>query len=345
MRTRTRRLVRSGARLVVVNALVLIGLLLGAEALVRVAAPGVVPAGADEALFTYGANADGTSSYTLTPGASGDAYGASVRVTANGAWRYADADTTGPATLLIGDSVTMGLGVDPEQTFAGRLARGAHVANPSVLGWAAADYRRAVEARLSGARLGADSLRAVVVVWCLNDLYPEGQPIPIAAAQRASAEAPRASWRERAYQAVRLGAAAPLAWLGRHSRLYRWARTVPTDAQARTYAYDRSLYTEAAYQADRDRAFGQIRAIRDTLAARQIPLTVAVVPQAPQLRSAPPDTVPQDTVRARLARLGVAMLDLTPRLAESDFLTGDGTHLSPPGHARVAEALRPLVQN
>ncbi len=325
-------------RTVAVNVAVFFVLLLAAEALVRVAAPTVVPAGADEALFTYAANADGTASYGLTPGASGVAYGADVQVAPDGTWDYADADTSGAAVLLVGDSVTMGLGVAPAETFAGRLARlpGVRIANPSVLGWAAADYRRTVEERLG------DSLRAVVLVWCLNDLYPEGQPIPIAAAERVAAAAPTATLGQRVYQAVRLGGSRPLAWLNRHSRLYRWVRTVPTDVSGRAFAFDRALYTEPAYQADRDRAFGQIRAIRDTLAARRVPLTVAVVPEAPQLETG--DTAPQDTLRARLATLGIRHLDLTPALSDGAYLTGDGTHLSPTGHAAVATALRPLVE-
>ncbi len=325
-------------RLVVVNVAVFLALLLVAEAVVRVAAPGVVPAGADAALFTYAANADGTASYRLTAGASGVAYGAAVRVSTDGTWHYAGADTTGAAVLLLGDSVTMGLGVAPAETFAGRLAGlpGVRIANPSVLGWAAADYRRAVDAR------HGDSLRAVVLVWCLNDLYPEGQMIPIAAAERVAAAAPTATFGQRAYQAVRLGAARPLAWLGRHSRLYRWVRTVPTDAAGRAFAFDRALYTEPAHQADRDRAFGQLRIIRDTLAARRVPLTVALVPEAPQIGTG--DTVPQDTLAARLAALGIRHVDLSPALSAGDFLTGDGTHLSPAGHAAVAAALRPLVE-
>ncbi len=326
-----------------VNAAVLLALLLAAEAVVRIAAPGIVPAGADAALFTYAANADGSASYRLAPGASGEAYGVAMQVSPDGTWVYTDADTTGAAVLLVGDSVTMGLGVAPDETFAGRLAAlpGVRIANPSVLGWAAADYRRAVVARLAGRRL-ADSLRAVVVVWCLNDLYPEGQPIPIAAAERVAAAAPTASLGQRAYQAVRLGAARPLEWLGRHSRLYRWVRTVPTDAAGRAFAFDRALYTEPAHQADRDRAFGQLRMVRDVLAARRVPFVVTIVPEAPQLATG--DTVPQDTLRARLDALGIRHVDLMPALTPGDFLTGDGTHLSPTGHAAAAEALRPLVE-
>ncbi len=345
MRTRTvrsgrRRGGRFGAalRLAAVNAAVFLALLLAAEAFVRVAAPGIVPAAADEALFSFAANADRTASYHLTPGASGDAYGAAVRVSPDGTWAYADADTAGAAVLLVGDSVTMGLGVAPDETFAGRLAHlpGVHVANPSVLGWAAADYRRAIEARLS------DSLRAVVLVWCLNDLYPEGQPLPIAAAERAAAAAPTATLGQRTYQAVRVGAASQLAWLNRYSRLYRLVRTVATDASGRAFAFDRSLYTDQAHQPDRDRAFRQLRAIRDTLAAHHVPFTVVVVPEAPQVETG--DTVPQDTLRARLASLGIRHVDLRPALSSGDFLTGDGTHLSPAGHAAVAAVLRPLIE-
>ena len=330
------------ARIVAVNAAVFVGLLLAAEALVRVLAPGVVPAGADDSLFVWTVFADGRAGWRLRPGASGEAYGARVSVTPDGTWAYtAETATSGPDVLLIGDSVTMGLGIDSDLTFAGRLAAlpGVRVANPSVPGWATADVRRAVSSRLEARH---DSLSQVIVVWCLNDLYPDGQPIPQAAAAERAARAPEATVGERTFQTVRSGARGPLAWLDRHSRLYRWARTVPPDASGQTYAFDRALYTDPAHQADRDRAFADIAAIRDTVAAHGLPLLVAVVPEAPQFRTG--DTVPQDTIRARLERLGVRTVDLTPRLSARDFLTGDGTHLAASGHAAVARVLHEVLR-
>ena len=327
-------------RLLAANAAVLAGLLLVAEALVRLLAPGVVPAGADDALFVLRPHAAGAA-WHLRPSAAGESYGVRIAVDRNGNQVYpaetdADDDTTAANWLLLGDSVTMGLGVAPDATFAGRLAAlpGLRVRNPSVLGWAAPDYRRAVA--------GHRGMAAVTLVWCLNDLYPDGLPIPIATAAATAAAAPRATLGQRTFQFAKSAAAGPLAWLNRHSRLYRWARTVPTDAAGRTYAYDRALYTDAARQPDRDRAFAEIAGLRDTLAARGVPLTVVLVPESPQVGTG--DTAPQDTLRARLAVLGVRTLDLAPVLSRPEhFLTGDATHLSPAGHAVAARALRALA--
>ena len=336
-------------RVLAVNAAVLAGLLLAAEALVRVAAPGVVPAGADDGLFEWRPHASGAS-WHLRPGATGESYGTQIAVDRNGAQVYAaetDAptDTTAGLWFLIGDSVAMGLGVAPDATFAGRLAArpGSRVVNPSVLGWAAPDYRRAAVDLADAVEAGRTrALAAVTLVWCLNDLYPDGQPIPVATAATQAAAAPRAPLGPRAFQAVKQRAARPLAWLGRHSRLYRWARTVPPDAAGRTYTYDRSLYTDPAFQPNRDRAFADVAVARDALARFGIPLTVVVVPESPQVGTA--DTVPQDTLRARFAALGMRSLDLTPLLDRREhFLTGDATHLSAAGHAVAADALRTLA--
>ncbi len=345
MRTRRGRLARL-ASVLAINAAVAGVLLLAGEALVRVAAPGVVPAGADASLFRLRPPAGGPGAmWTLRPGAQGVSYGVRVGVGPRATWAYAadtDADTL--AWLLVGDSVTMGLGVEPDTTFAGRLAAlsGVRIDNPSVLGWAASDYRRAVGAHLAEGGRPA----AVTLVWCLNDLYPDGQPIPVAAAAEQTAAAPDAPLGARVYQTVRRRAATPLAWLGRHSRLYRWVRTVPTGAVRRTYAYDRALYTDAARQPDRDRAFAALAAVRDTLRARRIPFSVALVPEAPQIAALAADTAPQDTLRARLAGLGIRAVDLAPALRRAGgrlFLTGDATHLSAAGHAVVARALQPLA--
>ena len=349
MRTRTRRpgQVRRAARVLAANAAVLAALLLAGEALVRLLAPGIVPAGADDALFTLVRHGSGAA-WALRPGATGESYGVRIAVGPDGTQRYdaeTDTDTTAAQWLLLGDSVTMGLGVAPDATFAGRLAArpGLRVLNPSVLGWAAPDYRRAAAAALvavdAGQRRAPD---AVTIVWCLNDLYPDGQPVPLATAAATAAAAPRATLGQRAFQLAKSAGAGPLAWLNRRSRLYRWARTVPTDAAGRTYGYDRALYTDAARQPDRDRAFAEIATIRDTLAARGVPFTVALVPESPQVGTG--DAAPQDTLRARFAALGVRTLDLAPVLDRAEhFLTGDATHLSPSGHAAAAAALRALA--
>lgn len=334
-----------------VNAAVLAGLLLAAEALVRIAAPRLVPVGADDVLFEWRRHASG-GAWHLRPGAAGESYGTRITVGRDGAQVYAaetDApdDTTAGRWFLLGDSVAMGLGVEPDSTFAGRLAAipGSRVHNPSVLGWAAPDYRRAAVDLLYAVDVGhTRAPAAVTLVWCLNDLYPDGLPIPVATAATQAAAAPRAPLGPRAFQAVKQRAAGPLAWLGRHSRLYRWARTVLPDAAGRTYAYDRALYTDPAFQADRDRAFADVAVARDELARFGIPLAVVVVPESPQLRTRPADTVPQDTVRARFAALGIRTLDLTPLLDRPEhFLTADATHLSAAGHAVAADALQALA--
>lgn len=327
---RRRRLLK----VLAVNVIAVVALAAGAEVAVRKLAPDVVAAGADATLFEYRHSGTG-GSWTLRPNASGMSYGVRVAADDEGYWAYSSRPADSSASwLLLGDSVTMGLGVTPDSTFAGRLAAHVQVRNPSILGWSAADYRRA-------AGWAAPSVDRAVLVWCLNDLYPDGQPLPQVAADETRATAPAAPAALRARMWLRRVGSPVFRWLDRHSRAYRWARTVPTRAAQRQYAYDRSLYVEPVYQPARDAAFEALLATADSFRQAGVPLTVVLVPGADQLRTR--DWAPQDTVRHRLRGADVELVDLADVFVragpEGLFLTGDGLHLSTAGHRVVARAL------
>ena len=325
---------RRVGRVVLANVVGVVGLLLALEGGVRVLRPDIGPAGSEAALLLDSAfvDAEGATA-ALRPGAEGVANGERVRVDGRGWHRLAgNADAEGaPPWLWLGDSILFGVGVPADSGLAGRLAarqNTARVLSPAVLGWGTQDYRRRLDAAL------ASGLRParVTVVWCLNDADP-GRPS--APGTVALAEDLR-----------RKG----VSWLNRHSRLYRLAKDAALDRPARYYAYDRAFYPpllDARIErpaARIDTALAHLRAVRDTLAARDVPFDVVVVPYEPQLR-ADGDRLPQLALVPRLRRWGVPVLDLADAFAAVPgdpadlYLWSDGIHLSARGHAVAAEAV------
>src|SRR5262245_39144253 len=131
-----------------ISAVVAVLLLAAAEVGVRLAFPEVNFRGVDRGLF---APAPWSGGYTNAPGFSGRVFGATARTDEHG-FR---ADRTGhrsfdPAresVLVLGDSVTFGVGVEDGRTFADLLAAArphSNVINAAVIGYGFEDYDAAL---------------------------------------------------------------------------------------------------------------------------------------------------------------------------------------------------------
>ena len=326
---------RRWAGVLAANVVGVVLVLLLLEGAVRVLRPDVGPSGTDAALFLDDAFVDAEGATVgLRPGAEGTSNGAPVHVDDDGFHTYvgnATADSA-EAWLWLGDSVLFGIGVAADSTVAGRIAARqdtARVLNPAVIGWGPGDYRRRLEAAL------ADGLRParITVLWCLNDALPPRPLVPTETPALASA------WQ------------AATAWLNVHSRLYRLTKDAALDRPARYFEHDRRLYEPlAAASASRpaapvDRALAEVWALRDTLAARGVPLDVVVVPYEPQLRPGG-SRAPQRALVPLLRTRGVPTLDLADAFAGAAgddpgalYLWSDGIHLSVRGHAVAADAI------
>ena len=216
--------------------------------------------------------------------------------------------------MILGDSVTLGYGLRPEQAYPQVLqdlldARGqpAEVFNVAFSGWSTRQERIAYE-RI-GRRYHPDD---VVVAICLNDI-PE--------IHNNLARPPRV------LQAL-------------HARSALVRRLV--GAQRREIHDVEELFTVPESPNVRDafaRFFEELRRLRGEVEADGARLSLAVLPFRMQLASADPPRV-QERIAAFGAADGIPVLDLLPVLrpmGESGFLDYD--HLSASGARRVAEAL------
>jgi hypothetical protein len=311
---------KAWAKIVGVNLLGLLTLLVVVELSIRVVFPEIIPRGTDRRLFADSIYGDAPG---LQVGGSGLSDGQEFEVDEDGFWRYADvrADSL-PAWLFLGDSVTMGIGVPPDSTFAGRIAAAidtVRLLNPSMIGYAARHYEDVTQA-LSGA---VPSLRRVVLFWCLNDVYDASLADP--------------------GQALRSAVAPILTFLRRHVRTYEWIKAVAADRPRVYYSHDAALYVRGLPES----SVRELKAIAAGAEAAGARLDVVVMPYEYQVRRMGEDSVlgPQRAVAAVGDSLGISVHDpshfLTAQNAESSdlYLFGDGIHLSNRGHRLLAEYL------
>lgn len=324
---------RSWVRITGINVALTLLLLAAIEAGVRLTHPEITQLGTDSTLVqdsVYGAVPG------LRPGASGTSNGARFTVDADGFWAYETAtDTASTAWLLLGDSVTMGIGVPPESTFVGRLAAAVdttRLLNPSLIGYGVHHYAQLLEifTEPSSAHHRPD-LRRVTLFWCLNDVFA-GLPV---------APAPGG-------QLVR--AAEPLlGWLRRHVYTYQWLKALLFDRPRTYFEHDRRFYTPASTHWQATRA--ALERIAQACAAQNLRCDLVLLPYAYQLRPEVPADVftPQAMLREALAGTPLHLYDPAPQMAAAAdtaddwFLYGDGIHFSQAGHAWLAAYLRAEV--
>lgn len=312
---------RAVLRVVAVNAVVFVVLAGFIEGCVRLTHPSIGPLGTDSVLV-----ADGRfgSSPGPRPGATGYSNGARFQATPDGFWHYsANGDTAGASWLLLGDSVTMGIGVTPDSTFAGRLAsyvKNVRVLNPSLIGFSSDDY---VEVLASVASSTPD-LSRVTIFWCLNDVYSRGAVV------------------EDPGQNVRRTLGPILQFVYEHVYTYQWLKAVLFDRPQAYYRHDAQLYRDPELL---EGAIFNLLAIEDQCREKQIRCEIVLIPYEYQLRpNAEEDRFkPQDVLGNRLdgSRLTVHDPSESLRQAAGDpsdlFLYGDGIHLSSKGHSVLAD--------
>jgi lysophospholipase L1-like esterase len=219
--------------------------------------------------------------------------------------------------LVLGDSVTFGVGVDARETFAGRL-QAAHASikiwNTAVVGYSLEDYWAVLQEFLAT----HPPPTRVLLFLCLNDpmdrqrLNPETESLP----QRT------------------------LGFLRRNSRLYIVAKGVFTDRSQSYWRHDLAYYDSA--NSHFKRALDHLDRIRARLVEAGIPLLVVVLPYEYQLRDPTVgNRLPQRMLAEQFARMHIAFIDLYDAFAAHAgpvadlFLYRDPMHLSAAGHALV----------
>ncbi len=292
-------------------------LLLLAELGVRWAVPQANQADTERALFDVSGEF-----VRWRPRASGISFGRSVDIDEFG-FRDLGARPEAPTEswLLLGDSVTFGVGIDARDTFAGRL-QAAHASvkiwNTAVVGYSLVDYWAVLQDFLAT----HPPPTRVLLFLCLNDPMDPQRLNP-------EAEGPL----ERA-----------LGFLRRNSRLYIVAKGVMTDRSQSYFRNDLAYYDSASPFLER--AVDLLDRIHERLNQAGIPLLVVVLPYEYQLRDPTPENrLPQRMLAEQFAKLHIVSLDLYDAFAahvgraDDLFLYRDPMHLSVSGHALVYDEI------
>ncbi len=326
-------------------------LLLALEGAVRALFPQVNFRGIERGLF---APASWPGGYANARGFSGRVFGAKASIDEHG-FR---ADSTGhrrfdPArdtVLVLGDSVSFGVGVEDGKTFADLLAKARpqrNVLNASVIGYGFDDYATALPALLDAQATGL-RVREVILGVCLNDGAPSSKAAILEQAARERGEQPPVVSESASHGAVARMVAAANAFLRERSKLYLLIKSGFRDAAESYFLADRPFYDDNVAV---ERAFAHLDNVVEALVERGIPLTVVVFPYAYQLRPGSDARVwlPQKLLLDHLAARGVPSIDLAEALRRDQATTGhpfsayflfdDPMHLSPAGHEVAARAL------
>ncbi len=265
----------------------------------------------------------------LTPGSCGFSNGVSVKISPFGFRECSTKiDTSQISWLILGDSVTFGIGVEADSTVAGRLQsslRSLNILNPATLGYAIQDYENLVN-HFIFKQNNKFRIAKILLFWCLNDIY---LVVP-------DWETPGGSWR------YLLGDV--LKFIRCHSRFYMLCKTTFFDRPKSYYLFDEKFYE--TNRPEFRNAIQKINTISEICHSQKIDFAVVLLPYEFQFRKIGSiRDQPQMVMKRELSKLGIKCLDPLHYLcaqgiaSKKMYLFGDGIHLSKAGHKAIAEFL------
>jgi len=271
-------------------------------------------------------------SYGWQPQASGVSFGKTVFIDEFGFRKISSPEHYDDSWIILGDSVTFGVGVETEETFVQLLQNTlprTKVWNTAAIGYSIKNYRDVLYHLTAPEQQNIHNLRKVLLFLCLNDVDLNDR-IEQAPSKRAL--------NYRAVQSV-------LSFMRRHSRLYMRLKAALTDRSKFYFLNDYQLYQEGGESLTQSLAI--LNEMNTFLRSRNIALTVVILPYEYQLRTKETQyLVPQKLLAAHFNELGISYLDAYGYFESSagdekeNFLYADFGHLSKKGHGIVFELLR-----
>ena len=284
---------------------------------VRLFSSDVVTQGTDSSLLLEGR-------FGITPGlqpnARGDVFGKTIVIDENGFLQNkCTSKKKKKKILILGDSVTMGVGVDGDSTFVGKLQAyycdSLQIDNLSLIGYNVNDYERILNT-LNKEKKIAD-YDEIIIFWCLNDNY-------LHAKNTTATE-------ENKVQSFFLT----------HSYLYCWLIKSRSDASLNYFNNDCAYYEDPASLKnlnDKISSIEKIRASKKTC--------IIALPYESQLRNFQAvDLFPQRVLAEMMKGHPIGFKDCTTFLKSKSenskdlYLYADGIHFSNEGHQAVFEYL------
>lgn len=308
-------------RFVVWNFFIITTFFLLAELAVRFYYPQISALGTSKHLFVDSLYYDSSGLKKLSSGVSN---GVEVTVDECGFWKYHKAIARQCSSLLIlGDSVTMGIGVQADSTFVGLLhtcLKDQNILNPSIVGYNIKDYYNLTRHFIIDSS-NEFKISDLLIFWCLNDVYTDVT----------SVEQPGGKLR---YVFSDL-----LIWIRSNSRLYMFIKTLFFDRPKTYFDFDKRYYTPD--NNNFRNSIDYLIKIKEICTASHINFTIVLLPYEYQFRNKNlTANQPQQLMAEELHQKHVKVLNIAANPAHVDdekqlYLFGDGIHFSPKGHRYI----------
>ena len=244
------------------------------------------------------------------------------------AWKYSsELSTKYKIRLILGDSVTMGIGIENDSTFIGILnnkINSLNFINLSLIGYSSEDYYQVLKSYLNIHK--NIEFSSVSVFWTLNDLY-SNYPGNI------SPEINTNTF----IQSI-------IDFLRNHSKTYHLLKNLFFDRAKDYYLYDSNFY--GPKYSLLNESVNDLKMISEICDSFNISFQLFLLPYEFQIRNFNTETIftPQNNLRSQLENeiKNINIIDCRDALVEyADksvklYLYGDGIHLSEEGHKEVA---------
>lgn len=235
------------------------------------------------------------------------------------------------AWLILGDSVTFGVGVPAEDTFIGLLQE----SNPKIKVWATPvvgmnldDYRSTAK-RMLERQL---TIERIFLFFCLNDIYSSENQDPLT-------QRPLPAGVERMLQALRA-----------RSRLYILLKGILLDRSKGFFEWDYQEYLAIEEEQAIEKRLVAMEEIASLASQAGCELQVILLPYEYQLRVGTPDVwKPQELLIDYLKGHDIRFIDTRDWFkhvageSKDYFLFGDSMHLSRKGHLVIFENLTEIL--
>lgn len=299
------------------------------EACVRIFLPEIRLQGTDSGLLIE-------RRYFDSPGLRNKAYGFSnegfLIVDENGFRRASKLnDFRKESILLLGDSVTMGIGVDNDSAYAGLLQNfmpGLNILNPSLVGYDLRDYNNLFRYYCANDLFRKFNITTVLVCWCLNDIYLgdiEDKEVPGGGLRNIFG---------RLLTPVR-----------KYSKSYVFIKNLFSDRPKSYYEFDKRYYLPE--NKNFMQALSNLSSMSEESEKLGLRFIVLLLPYEYQLRNYSNEELfrPQRLLGENLNREGIRVLDpkdfliRNARDTKDLYLYADGIHFSEKGHRLLARYL------
>ncbi len=320
--------VKSYLKIIVFNLTVIAFLFLLFELCIRVFIPEIKLAGTSANLIV-------DSVYNSTPGLGINTagYSSDVLKTTNQfrCWKYKKpVSKMSKKILILGDSVTMGIGVSNDSTFPGILNSFEDTVDilcPALIGYSSFDYLNIVDYFLSEKVKGI-SINEVQINWTLNDLYSN---FP-------DKNGPSVTSDNFFFNLVY--------YLRRNSKSYIFIKNLFSDRSKAHFEYDNQFYSKdnPIFQS----AIEHLKEVSVKCQSKKISLTVFMLPYEYQIRNYYKTNIfkAQETLLTSLKDFQIQVVDCSPafknyyKSSNKYYLWGDGIHFSEEGHKLIANFVK-----